>query len=290
MLPIITFMGGAELYVRSLPNIYKYKYKWMEVHAEEVEILSFGSSHGLNGINPIYLDGVAFNLAFPSQTPKYDLYLLQKWGDRYKKLKTVIVPIDYFTFFFDEPLGGMHTPCYYNIYMSCPYHRGFSFYSMEFFSFRALHGKIVTLMENNWQPMSDENGFLNGEPTLKDLDWDSPINTRKVVRLQTGSVNCYEENLIYLEKMADFCMNHKVKMVLVSLPMWHTFNEEMDKEQLNIMYQGIDRLKAQYKLPFLDYRTDDRFIEDDFNDIQHLSLKGAEKFTMILMKDIQKKK
>lgn len=255
--------------------------------ADKVEILSFGSSHGQNGINPVYLDGIAFNLGFPSQSPKYDYFLLQKWGDRYKKLKTVIVPIDYFTFFFDEPFGGSCTPCYYKIYLNCPYHKVFSIYSMEIFSFRSLHGKLVTLMENNWQPMSDENGFLNGEPTLKDQDWDSPSTTRKVVRLQTGNADCYENNLLYMGKMAEFCKKNGVRMILVSLPMWHTFNEEMDIYQLELMYQGIERLKSQYGLPYLDYRKDDRFSEEDYNDIQHLSLKGAEKFTRILMKDIK---
>lgn len=285
-------MGGAEWFVRSLPNIYKYKNERMDSLAEKVEILSFGSSHGMNGINPAYLDGVAFNLGFPSQSPKYDYFLLRKWENRYKKLKTVIVPVDYFTFFFDEPFGGGHTPCYYKIYMDCPYHQGFSFYSLEMFAFRALHGKIVTLRENNWHPMSDEYGFLNlnDESSSKDSDWDSPFNSRKMVKLQTGSIEYYDQNYHYLKEMAEFCRQHTVRMVLVSLPMWHTFNEEMNKNYLKKMYEGIGKLKEEFGLTYLDYREDKRFEEEDFGDIQHLSLKGAEKFTRLLVADMQKKK
>lgn len=62
ILPIIVFMGMAELYVRSLPNIYKYKNDWMEQHAEEVETLILGSSHTMFGVNPKYLGRSSFNI------------------------------------------------------------------------------------------------------------------------------------------------------------------------------------------------------------------------------------
>ena len=78
MLPIFVFVGGAEYAVRQIPNEYKYKNDWMDQHAEEVETLIMGSSHAMFGINPAFIDGVAFNLGLPSQSLKYDLFLLHK--------------------------------------------------------------------------------------------------------------------------------------------------------------------------------------------------------------------
>lgn len=42
VLPILGFFGGAELFSRRIPNIYKYKKAWMDEHAEEVETLIIG--------------------------------------------------------------------------------------------------------------------------------------------------------------------------------------------------------------------------------------------------------
>lgn len=42
VLPIVVFFWGAELALRSQPNIYKYKKAWMDQHAEEVETLIIG--------------------------------------------------------------------------------------------------------------------------------------------------------------------------------------------------------------------------------------------------------
>ena len=85
--PIFVFMGGVEYAVRQIPNEYKYKNDWMDQHAEEVETLILGSSHAYDGINPDFLGKNAFNLAFPSQTLKYDHHLFFRWADRLRKLK-----------------------------------------------------------------------------------------------------------------------------------------------------------------------------------------------------------
>ena len=75
MLPIFVFMGGAECYVRRLPNIYKYKNEWMEQHAEEVETLIVGNSFAMNGIIPDSIGRNSYNLAFGGEPLIYDHFL-----------------------------------------------------------------------------------------------------------------------------------------------------------------------------------------------------------------------
>ena len=88
-----------EYLIRQVPNPYKYKFEWMQKNAEDVEVLVFGSSHTFYGIRPEYFKSKAFSLANVSQGLRQDLFLLEYWADRYKKLKTVIVPISFYSWF-----------------------------------------------------------------------------------------------------------------------------------------------------------------------------------------------
>ena len=287
LLPILVFLGGAEYIVRSIPNEYRYKNEWMNQHADEVETLIFGSSHAWFGINPAYFDGVTFNLSFMSQSPKYDCFLLEKWGDNYKKLKTIIVPISYFTFFFDEPFGVPQVAAYYRIYMDCPYHSWLSVAGLELTQAKALHGKLITLRENQWKVLCDEYGW-HAEPFVpKDDDWDDAVKVRNLVGIQTGSVDAVEQNYSYLKEMAAFCSQHHVRMILVSIPMSDAYNKALDRQQLAVTYQQIQRAREELKLDYYDYREDTRFSDDDFADLNHLNTVGSEKFTRIMIQDMQ---
>ena len=57
--------------------------------------------------------------------------------------------------------------------------------------------------------------------------------------------------------------------------------------QLSKTMSLVLSLTQQYNLDFFDYREDGRFVDDDFIDQSHLSDVGAEKFTKILMNDLQ---
>lgn len=280
-------MGGAEYCVRQIPNEYRYKNDWMEQHAEEVETLIFGSSHAWFGINPVYINGVAFNLALPSQSLKYDSFLLHKWENRYKNLKTIIIPISYFTFFFDNPFGLQQAPSYYKNYMGCPYYPGISIYSFEVLFFKALHGKLVTQHDNNWKVLCDEYGWHNSPVEPKAEDWEDLVKAKSLVKVQTGSKDYIELNYSYLKGMALFCKKNSIRMVLVTIPTSKVYNQLVDDERIKISYSQVKRLQKEMGTAFFDYREDKRFSSDDFADVNHLNASGAEKFTKILMNDIK---
>ena len=272
--------------MRQIPNEYKYKNDWMNLHTEEVETLILGSSHAWFGINPEYINGLAFNLAFMSQSLKYDSFLLHKWGDKYKKLKLVIIPISYSTFFFDNPFGVLQAPSYYRNYMDCPYYSGYSF---EVLFFKALHGKIITQRDNNWQLSCNELGWHETPVEPKEEDWNDFVKVRNLVRIQAGSLDEVEKNYLYLKEMALFCKEHSIRLVLVSIPMPKAYNDALDDDLLAVAYDQVRRVQKDSNLDYFDYREDPRFIPDDFADANHLNKIGAEKFTKILMNDLQHK-
>ena len=52
------------------------------------------------------------------------------------------------------------------------------------------------------------------------------------------------------------------------------------------MYEIIEEMKQKYGLPYYDYLKDARFEADDFWNSDHLSDKGAVKFTKILQQEL----
>ncbi|MGN1213739.1 MAG: hypothetical protein ACI4TR_02480, partial [Bacteroidaceae bacterium] len=89
----------AELYVRTLPNAARYKHNYMLTRSAEIETLVLGNSHTYYGVDPSVLGSHAFSLAMPSQTYRYDYYLLTHYD--MPRLKTVVLSVTYTSMFED---------------------------------------------------------------------------------------------------------------------------------------------------------------------------------------------
>lgn len=293
MLPIIVFMGGTEWYVRSLPNIYKYKNGWMEQHAEEVETLIIGNSFAMGGIIPERLGKNTFNLAFGGEPLIYDHFLFFKWADRYKNLKIVIHSVTYYTFYEGSYglVGDDVQETTYKLYLGCPFHADLSPYSIESRHFRVVSEKLRRQFSGQYD-WTD--GFRGWQPSQVFSAEIAPIYDRenkKYVRQQT--VPTYEQaevNMQLIDKEAAWCERHGVRFILMSPPHWKTFNSLLSCRQIKKNYELIHCLQEHNPLTYLDYREDCRFVETDFNDRMHLTVKGARKFTEMLKADIQKTK
>lgn len=283
---VLTF-GVGEVYVRSLPNPYQLKEDYMQQNGSEVETLILGTSHAYYGIDPEYLNSVAFNLANSSQNFKYDCYLLKRYADKYSRLKRVLLPVDYFSLF-SKPLeegddGGLiYVPNYY-IYMGYKGKGPFSKYNYEFMHRQIFIGRLTAGLSHNvricsklgWgtdfslsgkmSNMEDEEGKLRAESHTYGFD-ELPYN------------------LHYLCEIADFCKERSVELVLFTMPVFHTYSDHVDERQLAEMHRNIDWLRKKYNLSYVDWFNDSRFVSDDFYDSDHLSDVGAQKFTKILQK------
>lgn len=87
-----------EVILRSIPNDYSYKYKFLTEQGEEIETLMLGSSHAVYGIYPDTFAAPAFNAAHVSQTLQYDYVILSQVIESLPNLKTIVVPVSYFSF------------------------------------------------------------------------------------------------------------------------------------------------------------------------------------------------
>ncbi len=89
-----------------------------------------------------------------------------------------------------------------------------------------------------------------------------------------------------MKHIAEFCKSHNIQLVLITTPCWSSYYDNLDKKQLDRMYELTHKFQQEYQLPYFDYLKDSRFDADDFYDSNHLSDVGAVKFSKILNADI----
>lgn len=287
VLPIAMFMGGAEYMVRQIPNEYKYKNDWMDQHAKEVETLILGNSHTQTGINPDLLDGNAFNLSISGQDYIYSSFLFFKWADRLKKLKTLIMPVSYFSFY-KTPHGDdsvLLEELYYHLYMKHPFFRYNIAYNIEALYYKPFVSKVGDFMcnkavkwkSNGWYPLdySNKTDVWNADRVNKPL-------AKKYLAdsLKYGNIN---RNYGYVAEIARFCKKRGIRLVLVSTPQTKEYNNCLNHQQIMRTNGLVERLKREYGIEYYDYREDYSFGEVDFFDQSHLSEFGADKLTKFLI-------
>ena len=291
-LPILIAALPVEYIIRQVPNPYKYKYEWMQRNAEDVEVLVFGSSHTFYGIRPEFFDGKAFSLANVSQGIRQDLFLLKYWADRYKQLKTIIVPISFSSWFgHGLEYGTESYRCrYYKIYMDCDLYSDWSLYNLELSDMRTALGKLGKYILNGNDLGYDKYGWGDTYKLAekKMAKWNDGTEAEAAVKRHTVKNWDYiEMNYEQMKDIAEFCKSHGVQMVLITTPCWHSYYDNLNKEQLSKMYELTHRFQKEFDVPYFDYLKDPRFKADDFYDSNHLSDIGAIKFTKILDKDIR---
>lgn len=291
LLPIFISAVFAEMAIRSVDNPYKYKYQWMQENAEEVEVLVLGSSHTFYGVRPEFLAGNAFSLANVSQDFTHDLYQLKYWANRYKHLKTVIVPISFFSWFSGGLENGSESyRCrFYKIYMDCDLYPDLSLYNLEISDYRSARRKLDKLLHEDNAPGVNSRGW--GETyklsSKKVEEWNNGSEADAAVKRHTAvNYDNVGKNYQQMKEIAEFCQQRNIQLVLITTPCWASYYENLNQEQLKKMYELTRRLQHEYQLLYLDYLKDARFVADDFYDSNHLSDVGAEKFTKILNQDI----
>ena len=287
--PMIIATVPVEYMLRRLPNSYKYKYEWMQKNAEDVEILVLGSSQALDGISPKFFMKKTFNLANTSQGLKQDSFLLKYWENKYQHLKTVILPISYFSILEPgllESFGESYRCRYYNIYMDCDLYSGW-LYTFELSDIRTAIMKLEGFLKKRPTLTCDKYGWSAKKHSSKELF--NTILASKTIKIHTvKNWDKIEINYNRMKEMANFCESRNIQLILITTPCWHTYYDRLEQKQLAKMYELIHRLQKEYGVPYLDYLKDPRFEAKDFSNCYHLSDVGAIKFTKILDKDIRK--
>ena len=290
-LPIILLLVLGEALVRHYPNSYRYKVQWMEQHADSVRTLLMGASHIYYAVIPDSLGADVFNLSNVSQLYEYDWFLLNRYANRLSNLRNLVLVIDDSSPF-DAPMEQLpedwHRCIYYRLYMDYDKHPLWSKYGFELSSYSTFRRKLFPALHYALTGQAvvdcDSLGFGTAFATPERFDslamqHDSDI---AIERHRCKDWSLVENNRAYLFKIADWCKQRGVRLVLVTTPMWQGFYTQINRRQLNVMYDLAQQCVLRYGAVYKDYMRDERFQGTDFYDGDHLSRQGAEKFTRIL--------
>ena len=283
LVPVLLILMAAELYVRSLPNTYRQKDQWMIAHAQDVEILMLGNSHGLYGLRPDCFQRKAYNLCQVSQTLEYDEYLLLHYAPQYKRLTDVILVVDN-SGFFDLPLEQTERfRCtYYRLYMDCPKHPLWSRFGFELADVSAVKEKIATETT-----LCDSTGW-NPAYTVdrRDADYLSDDNVVTAVeRHRCKNWSVAAENRRALQRIAQWCRNHHLRLLLLQAPVTQAYSQRIAPRQQDYLRQSLESTGADVA----DYTDDSRFSDNDFFDPDHLTDEGAAKWSQMISERFQKR-
>ena len=277
LLPLLVVAGVAEMYMRHLPNSYQQKETWMQAHASEVEVLILGNSHGLFGLRPDCMSSrKTYNLCQVSQIFEYDEYLLKRYAPKLKKLREVILIADNSNLF-DAPLEQTEwfRCIYYRLYMDYPKHSLWSKYGFELSNVQAA-----------WQK------FLAGKSDCDSLGWNRSYAqakrseesfTEQEIENAIRHHHCKDwavanSNLVTLRRIAEWCHEHQIRLLLVQAPVTNDYYRRIDKRQRHF----IKSLSLIPYVQILDYSDDKRFNDHDFFDADHLTDEGARKWSEMI--------
>jgi len=288
LLLVLIIIG--EYLARAVPNPYKMKEQWMEKNAAETKVMILGSSHAFYGVNPVYFDSLAFNLAYVSQGLEYDDYLLNRYLSKTPKLRAVYLSISAFSLFENlEHQAEWFRITNYQLYMGCENYGFLSRYHYEMAHFWGATAKIRVYYLKRENTVNCSDLGYGTDYTLKNKNqknWDNGL--RRVKEHNYQDWRYLPENAKYLENIADLCKWNHVKLILFTTPARPSYYNNLNKSQMDCMYKVIkDLMKNHKNMVYLNFLKDSTFVSDDFYDQDHLSEVGAEKFTKILNESLR---
>ena len=291
----ILILGTAELYLRSLPNDFKYKREFMDDNANKVEIITLGASDPSMDIMPRCFDlQPSFCCAYATQSPNYDYWILSKYIEQMDSLKYVIYSWNLQMLYRSIKPNGV-APTYvkkYAIYYDCPYYKGFENQFEISANITDIYSKIKGDNHKLAFTTTDFDGYQSGyydDIPYEEEMWngyiDSKIKEYNALLEVEGVEEQKKENLDYMYKIFDLCKTHNVTVLMVRFPIDSRLSEGIDKAaQEEVDYHLSQFLQKYDNIKLLDYRDCNLFSYDEMYNANHLNPRGAKRFTRILGK------
>jgi hypothetical protein len=300
--PIILGFLLLEIFLRTMGTSYKIKEQQLLQSHKNIQVLILGNSHAAYGIDPAKFSNPAFNLAQVSQSLYYDRRITEKYIDEMKKLKYVLISIDFHSLYFsDEGYRNMWTYYGYGVNPEwkvpvlpwCSYAIGYQpKFSIEFLK-RFFSGKYA-----NFKALDVETGvdlsrpIRNGFFAYKDSTDLQESSLKKRAEEFNQIVRHKEERISAIKDLETFITNLQARgitPILVTLPCYGPYRELLDK---NVQAQNeidIRYLSEKYKIGHWDYFALD-LQPDYFFNCDHLNGKGAAYVSSLLNERLLSKK
>lgn len=291
-MPVLVGVLCSEWFLQTRKTAFQRKADYFNKH-REIEAIILGSSHAMNGINPRFLSIKSANLAHGSQDLQLDLELLKESIANCPQLKTVVIELSYHRLLRKNPDRYWRNALYQKYY-SLDGLSGTNLLSRHLLSSTNLKFFRNYIVESLKRETRDENfnawGFneadFNG--VFKNLQYDtvkiiaSAPKRLKQTLITESSQDIVNMNQKTLEIMLELCNKNHIRVVLVALPVYDTYQKGMRRDLMAYRTQWIESITRSdstvswFNFEALEYPVR-YFINDD-----HLNSRGAELFTQKL--------
>ncbi len=291
-IPLLLIAATFEILLRLIPNVYSLKKDYLDKHSDDIEILVLGSSHSFFDINPEYFSLNCFNAGNVTQTLNYDLEILKKYDNKWVNLKTVVLPVSYFSL--NEKLeAGSESWRIKNYIIYFDLHTSANLkYHSEVLSNKLLINlkRIVSYYIQRDDPVSSTA-----------LGWGISYNSKKAQDLHATGISAakrhtiinsglFRENVATLESIVAFCRIRDIQVILLTPPAYETYRDNLEKNQLTQTLKKADEIADHNdNCLYLNMLSDTAYKAADFYDADHLNEAGARKLSLTLNRIITRK-
>lgn len=285
LLPVVLILGALELWVRNIPSSPNTISTYLHNESENLEVLVLGASQNQAAIYPAFMSSPTINLASGHQDYSEDYALLSQLKERLPKLNTVILSMTFAhldtppnksefwkhaTFLYYYNVNAYERKVYAKdklLYLSNP-----SFYSNEI---------LGSLTPMNVQYFGDY-GYLGNaiNSSFAKADFDPQrIDDIPLSIYNRENDLAVDQNTIAFTKIVAFCKEQQLKTVIILTPVTKKHYKNRNPNMVARRDAFLKKMLELYpEILLLDAEQTD-YPLTDFNNHNHLSPQGAEKFT-----------
>lgn len=294
LLPIAICFLYFEYKLRTQHFVSSYATKkyFLEQQAGSIETLILGSSQTFNGIDPSFFSSHTFNLSNVSQTIFYDKRLTLLYFSQMPKLKTVVINIAYFSFFYQladikEKWRDGYYRQHFNIQYSDVNRISFDQYSM-FFTYNPRH--TLSLATHNFEDRQAKEILPNGyQPKFVQELINDKLGQERVLLHNAENFSFRRKEIE--SDLEDFVRQlHKkhIDVVFLTTPVFTSYSKFCNKKIIDSNTTFINAICNRYNCKYYNFFEDKRFTKNDFFDNDHLKNNGAKKLSVILNDTLRK--
>lgn len=294
-LPILLLGGVLELFLREIPNDYRYKREYLDKNAERITVLFLGSSYAYYGVNPALMCPNSFNAAYISQSIYYDYQILKKYQNRWNKLQYIALPVSYATLYgnletSEESWRVKNYVLYYGLHnvhalenYSEVLSNSLKINLKRIYQFYCLGRTNQTCSSLGWGTDYSSHAGVGVRPDLAE-------SGREAAKRNTMHNDLFfAENVRTLRSMIEFAKQRSVHLILYTPPAHAYYVKHFNPTQLKRSLRQFQELDRAYEeVSYHNFLTDSSFTTNDFYDADHLNDLGAIKLTKRLNALIQK--
>lgn len=295
---VFLILLSGEYFLRKIPNDFSTKMDAFQQQNEKIEILILGSSHTYVGLNPFYFKNETFNFANSSQTLDLDAQLFDKVKDDLPQLKTVIIPISYFSYVLALEDGKSAFKIKnYNIYYNVYSHT---------FQFKNQFEVLSQSPKENWmrcqkflkfpaaEVFTDSNGFKSKRIGKSKLNATESLNNTLSNHTRDISDELIQlrikQNAQALQRIIESCKEKNVQVILLTTPVQTSYLNGLNQAQKeNFIQETTAIVSKNNHVKWFNYlEIDSIFTSEDFQDVDHLSIAGAKKLSILMNQHLMK--